>query len=722
MKDLSFLAETVGLILEWENSDGEPCRLSTDIQRMMLDLLGFPTNDEPTLRASLDRAQRLRQPQEPAQWPPLITAECDALVTLPSSVAPGTPYRLQLEHGGAREGEIDAQGCLPAVAQTGYHRLAVCGVELTLAVAPRQCFSVADAAADPAPRPWGLATQLYALRRDGDGGIGDLQALQTLARHAARHGAQALAISPTHAMFTAWPERYSPYAPSSRLVRNALYAAPEMLFGEAPVKHAIRRCGLEVALQRLEPEDLIDWPTAGRYKLTWLRALFDDFITRDDDTTQALKQRWAQFRQQGGEHLEDHCRFEALQTVRPQVSWHDWPEALRRPDSPEVARFADDNAREVDFHAFLQWLVAEGLSGAQSAAREAGMAIGLIADLAVGADAAGSQTWSRQEEMLQGVSIGAPPDTFNVHGQDWGLASFSPHGLIHSGFRSFIDMLRVGFSHAGGLRIDHALGLLRLWLVPQGAPPTQGAYLRFPFKDMLRLIALESWRHRGIVIGEDLGTVAAGFREALASRHILGMQVLWFEQDEQGGFLDAAAWTDDAIATSSTHDLPTIAGWWAGRDIEWRSRLGLLAVDQNAESESQARREARANLSAAIGLTHSRRGPSTLEAADFPISRVLDACVCHLGRTPAPLLLLPVEDALGLEEQANLPTTLDEHPNWRRRWTASTEALLESPEVAERLAALAKARGLARQSVNENADENFDESIHQNPRKTGGSS
>ncbi|HSP56740.1 MAG TPA: 4-alpha-glucanotransferase [Halomonas sp.] len=718
MKDLTLLAETVGLILEWENSDGEPCRLSTDIQRTMLGLLGFPADDEATLHESLDRAQRLRQPQEPAQWPPLITAEADAPVSLPSSVAPGTPYHLQMEHGGAGEGQVDEHGCLPAVAQAGYHRLAICGVELTLAVAPRQCFSVADAAADPAPRFWGLTTQLYALRRDGDGGIGDLQALKTLARHVARRGGQAIAISPTHAMFSAWPERFSPYAPSSRLVRNALYAAPELLFGEAPVKDAIRRCGLEVALQRLETEDLIDWPTAGRHKLTWLRALFDEFVARDDEPTQALTRQWAQFRLQGGQHLEDHCRFEALQSSRPHVGWHDWPEALRRPDSPEVAHFAADNAHEVDFHAFLQWLVAEGLSGAQSAAREAGMSIGLIADLAVGADGAGSQTWSRPEEMLQGVSIGAPPDTFNVYGQDWGLAAFSPHGLIHSGFRSFIDMLRVGFSHAGGLRIDHALGLLRLWLVPHGAPPTQGAYLRFPFKDMLRLIALESWRHRGIVIGEDLGTVASGFREALASRGMLGMQVLWFEQDEQGDFQGAAAWTDDAMATSSTHDLPTIAGWWAGRDIEWRSRLGLLAVDQSAETEAQARRVARASLSATIGLTHPQRGPATLEAADFPISRVLDACVRHLGRTPAPLLLLPVEDALGLEEQANLPATLDEHPNWRRRWSASTEELLDSPEVAERLAALAKARDLARQNVNENTDENANKSA----RQTGGGS
>ncbi|MDR9438497.1 MAG: 4-alpha-glucanotransferase, partial [Halomonas sp.] len=421
-----------------------------------------------------------------------------------------------------------------------------------------------------------------------------------------------------------------------------------------------------------------------------------DLMARQDGEARAQRKALAAFRQAGGSQLKCHCRFEALQASFGPSDWRDWPRALRDPASPEVEHFATAHAHEVGFHAFLQWLAADGFSRAQAAAREAGMAVGLIADLAVGADAAGSQAWSRQGEMLHGVSIGAPPDLINVHGQDWGLAAFSPHGLICSGFRSFIDMLRSAFAHAGGLRIDHVLGLLRLWLIPHGEPPTQGGYLRYPLEDMLRLLALESWRHRAIVIGEDLGTVAPGFSDRLVSHGILGMQVLWFEQDDDEAFLPANAWSHEAMATTSTHDLPTVAGWWAGRDIDWRSRLGLLGVMQSAAAEREARRRARAGLASVLGLLGSHPTTAALEAADISASQVLDACARHLGRTPAPLVLLPVEDALGLEEQANLPGTFDEHPNWRRRWMADADLLLTSDKVGQRLEELQSAREASR--------------------------
>lgn len=293
------------------------------------------------------------------------------------------------------------------------------------------------------------------------------------------------------------------------------------------------------------------------------------------------------------------------------------------------------------------------------------------------------------------------PIYLNAHGQNWGLAAFSPFGLKRSGFSSFIDMLRSAFAHAGGVRIDHILGLMRLWLIPHGASATEGGYLRYPLADMLRLVALESWRHRAIVIGEDLGTVVPGFRQQLAARGILGMQVLWFEQDEKQHFLAARGWSADAMATSSTHDLPTVAGWWAGRDIEWRSQLGLLKATQSAESEQQARRLARAQLASTLGLLGATPTTDTLEAADIQASKLLDACARHLGRTPAPLILLPVEDALGLEEQANLPNTVNEHPNWSRRWSVEANHLLASDEVRHRLAELAHARNTAKESRHE---------------------
>lgn len=690
---LAQLADAAGLITEWEDSEGRLCRLADATRRELLARLGYPAASEAEIAASLER---LQAPASPEQWPPLITAERGIATELPSPLPAGTEFTLRLEQGDLLHDRLDRRGRLPPVGVAGYHRLQIADRELTLAVAPSRCFTLADAEDSEAPRLWGLAVQLYALRRPGDGGLGDTLALERLVRHAAAAGAAALAISPMHAMFSADVAHYSPYSPSSRLLYHALHAAPETLFGETTVAAAIERSGLGETRAQLEAQELIDWPRAARTKLAWLRILYDDLKQRDDSDARQASQALAAFRQRGGALLENHCRFEALQQHLGERNWRRWPAALRDAASPEVARFAEEHADEVGFHAFLQWVASEGLARAQATAREAGMAVGLVADLAVGADAAGSQTWSRQSEMLEGLSIGAPPDTFNVHGQDWGLAPFSPQGLVRSGFAGFIDMLRASFAHAGGLRIDHVLGLLRLWLIPHGAPPQEGGYVRYPLDDLLRLVALESWRHRAIVIGEDLGTVAPGFRERLARCGILGMRVLWFERDGKDGFLPPKQWSRDAIATSSTHDLPTLAGWWAGRDIEWRSRFGLLGDERDAASEQAERRTDRAHLARTLGLLDARAPAAALDAADLPASRVLDASVRHLGLTPAPLTLLPMEDALGLEEQANLPGTLDEHPNWRRRLPDDADMLLASPELRNRLTVLAEARREAR--------------------------
>ncbi|WP_111413974.1 4-alpha-glucanotransferase [Billgrantia lactosivorans] len=686
---LERLAEAAGIETRWEDNAGTIRHPSPATLRELLARLGYPAAGDSEIEASL---ARLRGPDSPRQWPPLITAVRGTSTALPSPLPAGTRFRLVQEDGEWREGALRDEGQLPAIDAPGYHRLQIDDTELTLAVAPPRGFTLADACDGATPRLWGLAVQLYALRRPGDGGIGDTLALERLARRAAEAGAAALAVSPMHAMFGTDLEHYSPYSPSSRLLYHALHVAPEAMLGEDAVAAAVERSGQAASLAQLEAAGRVDWRRAGEAKLAWLRILHDDLTQREDGQAQRARRAMTAFRQRGGATLAHHCRFEALMAHLDERDWRRWPAALRDPSSAEVARFAERKSHEVDFHAFLQWLANEGLARAQATAREAGMPVGMIADLAVGADAAGSQAWSRQAEMLEGVSIGAPPDAFNVKGQDWGLAPFSPQGLVRSGFRSFIDMLRAGFAHAGGLRIDHVLGLMRLWLVPHGAAPTEGAYVRYPLDDMLRLVALESWRHRAIVIGEDLGTVAPGFRERLAHRGILGMRVLWFERDDEGDFLPPERWSREAIATSSTHDLPTIAGWWAGRDIEWRSRLGLLGDDRDADDERAERRVERARLATALGLLDPQAPASALEAADLPASRVLDAGVRRLGLTAAPLTLLPVEDALGLEEQANLPGTLDEHPNWRRRLPDDAERLLTSPEVRSRLAALAEAR------------------------------
>jgi 4-alpha-glucanotransferase len=313
------------------------------------------------------------------------------------------------------------------------------------------------------------------------------------------------------------------------------------------------------------------------------------------------------------------------------------------------------------------------------------MSIGLIADLAVGADGGGSQAWSRQDELLASLTVGAPPDILNRTGQGWGISAFSPEGLVRNGFRAFIEMLRANFAHAGGLRIDHIMGLQRLWVIPNGALPRDGAYLYYPVDDLLRLLTLESHRHQAIVLGEDLGTVPDGLREKLIARSILGMRVLLFEQDN-AHFKPILDWPDNALATTSTHDLPTLNGWWHGRDIDWNARLGMTDASSEIEWRQHRERE-REGLRRVLS-----QDPQNFREESHETDQVLDASVRFLGHTRAPLVLLPLEDALGIEQQANLPGTIDAHPNWSRRLPGDSEALLDDPDAARRLELLACAR------------------------------
>ena len=342
-------------------------------------------------------------------------------------------------------------------------------------------------------------------------------------------------------------------------------------------------------------------------------------------------------------------------------------------------------------HAYMQMLADQGLAAAQAAAKDAGMPIGLIADLAVGADSGGSQCWSRQDEMLLGLTVGAPPDLLSPTGQNWGLAAFNPRGLARNGFGAFIDMLRQAMRHAGGVRIDHAMGLARLWVVPDGALANEGAYLHFPLQDMVRLIALESHRHRCVVLGEDLGTVPDGFQRTLEDASILGMRVLWFERDANH-FNPPGGWSTNAASMTGTHDLPTVAGWWAGRDLEWRHRLDLFGGPENDHRENNERGRDRHLLWRAMQDSGSVQGDAP--PPDQPVT-VVDAALRHVAAAPCALLIVPIEDALGVLDQPNLPGTLDTHPNWRRRYAGPASALLDDPTVAERLRRLNKARSIA---------------------------
>jgi 4-alpha-glucanotransferase len=665
MTALTELAEAAGLASRWTDYRNEKHEVTEESLRAVLAALGLPALSPSDIAQSRELLAHAE-----SGLPPLITATAGEPVALP--VAPG-PFVLTPEGGTRRHGRSEARAgggaLLPAVPEPGYHRLETGGGQTTLAVAPRRGFTIADAAPDA--RPWALAVQLYALRRRGDAGLGDFEALRELAGPAARHGAAGIAISPVHAQFSADPDRFSPYSPSSRINLNVLHAAHDWPDTEQTA--------------RLEREELADWPTASRIRLAALRAAFD----RAPPAERAELER---FRAAMGDTLETHARFEALhaaQFARGHWHWRDWPQGLRDPHSPAVAAFAEAHADEIACHAYMQWRADRSLAGAQAAARDAGMRIGLIADLAVGADSGGSHCWARQQETLIGLSIGAPPDLLATSGQSWGLAAFSPRGLRQNGFGAFLEMLRAAMRHAGGVRIDHALGLRRLWVVPDGMEAKDGAYLGFPQADLLRLIALESHRHRAIVLGEDLGTIPEGFQDELAAAGILGMRVLWFERDGSR-FTPPRTWSRTAAAMTSTHDLPTLAGWWAGKDLEWRAKLDVAGGPERQAQDGNERFRDRFLLWDAMRESGAAAGdpPEDNDGESFA-----DAATRHVAAAACDLAIIPIEDVLALEEQPNLPGTMnDQHPNWRRRLPAAADQLLEAPRAAARLAAIAKAR------------------------------
>ncbi len=666
------LARTAGLAVDWTDASGRTQRVGLDAIRAILAALGYPATTPSKIAESRQRLQGAK-----AAIPPLVTVRIGDKLTLPATAKPADGRgELVFETGEVMSVRFAIRGQRavgPVMERVGYHRLRLAGREITVAVAPPCCLTLEQRG--QGRRLWGISAQIYALHRQGDCGIGDAGAVRQLAEAAAEQGADAVALSPVHSLFAADPGLYSPYSPSSRLFLNPLLADPAVVFGEERVaRHRVDAHDFESAA-------LIDWRAASSAKFTLFRRLFDDFEEHDIATATPLAADFIRFVEAGGETLQNHATFEAFHgqwraATPPRSNWRSWP--VQSTDEPIGSRAS---AR---YHLFLQWIAARSFEAAQKAATEAGMRIGLIADLAIGMDPQGSHAWSRQSDLLLGLAIGAPPDAFNRLGQNWGLVGFSPHALAARGFEPFLATVRAAMRYAGGVRIDHVMGLQRLWLIPDGAPPAQGAYLAYPLDDLLRLLALESHRHGAVVIGEDLGTVSPGFRARLRKAGVAGMDVMWFMRT-RSGFRAPARWRPDAVSMTTTHDLPTVAGWWRGTDIEARQEAGLAQED-----EQEGRRRDRRRLWQAFrraGVTFETTAPPP----DAPDTAV-DAALGFVATSPAPLMLAPVEDLLGVSDQPNLPGTIDQHPNWRRRLAPLAADLMHQPQVKRRAALIGRHR------------------------------
>lgn len=571
-----------------------------------------------------------------------------------------------------------------------------------LVVAPGRCFGPDDLGQG---RLWGITAQLYGLRQDGDFGLGDFSALARLAEVAATEGAAFVGLNPIHSLFPAEPRHIGPYSPSNRRFSNWVHIdvtqVPEV--GETPAAAALlARSDVQAALESARAAELVDYAAICPIKRELLELAFTTFAARHlragEETARGLG--FLAFRAEQGADLEHQARFDAIFERQYEGgegvwSWRVWPEELRDSSGPGVEAFARTHADRVTFFAWLQWLIDDQLAAVQACAHAAGMPIGLYGDLAVGVHPDGAATWGRPDVAVIGATVGAPPDAFNADGQNWGLAPFSPTALRQDGYRMFLGDLGWNMRHAGALRIDHAMSLARLFWVPEGLGATEGSYVRYPLHDLVRLVALQSQRARCAVIGEDLGNVPDGFRDSMQRANLLSYRVLYFEREWDGGFKKPEAFPREALIGISTHDLPTLAGFVAGRDLEWRRTLGQLADDAGLVAAKGERRHELARLIQALREAGDL-APGTGDDPSYEI--LLDAACRYLARSESALMFVQLEDVLGDPEQPNLPGTIDQHPNWRRRLPVTVEELARHPAL-HRLATVINASGRARQGA-----------------------
>jgi 4-alpha-glucanotransferase len=640
-----------GIDYDYADAFGERAYVSAETKLAILNALGYDVTDDASAASVLHDA-RVADGLHPVK--PVYVLREDRADTWPAFI----------------------HGVLPADIEPGYYDLEI-GEETTRAiVAPARAYVAPDVDED---RVWGISAQLYSIRSSRNWGMGDFGDLRALVDLGIREGASLIGLNPLHQLHLTNPAAASPYAPLSRRYLNALYI---------DVDAAAREFGLTVDDSNtpvLRATEFIDYPGVAQAKLRALNYIFecvnvdrelDAFVARDPRVHMMAVYEAI---------MEDLTRRD------PSVfSWLQWPAELRECTSPAVSGFATAHPRRIAFYVFLQWLADRQLSQADTDACD--MSIGLYRDLAVGVDLASVDVWGDPDAYALGLSVGAPPDPLNPSGQNWGLPPLHPRALVQRAYDPFIDLLRVNMRHAGALRIDHVMGLRRLFCIPRALPSGGGAYVNYDFEAMLGIVALESQRNECMVIGEDLGTVPEGFRERLAPERIFSCRVLLFERAKDGSFVPPDAYPADSIASWGTHDLPTIAGYWNDDDIETRRRLGWYddeAVARDTKEHAHSRAE----------LLEDLRAAGCLDDADPDMEALLEAIHRYLARTTSRVVLVQLEDLLAQREQVNVPGTTTEEPNWKRKLPEPIESFETNDTFAAILRIMREERPLNREAV-----------------------
>ncbi len=601
-------------------------------------------------------------------------------------------WRLTTENGREYAGTVSAGEAiqLPVNLAFGYHQLQLSQRkkqwQCRVIVAPKRCYEPAELL--EGEKLWGACVQLYTVRSEQNWGMGDFGDLKRLLAGVADRGGAFVGLNPIHALYPASPEKASPYSPSSRRWLNVMYidvaAVPDFQHGKAAQRWWQQK-STQKRLAKARSSDWVDYALVGELKIGGLRHAWQAFCGRKNDDPDRV--HFEEFIVRGGDSLYWQAAYDALHGIMladnpDRWGWPVWPKTLRQAHSEEVKQFCQQQQQEIRFWLWLQWLASQQFDECWQLSQQRGMPIGLYRDLAVGVAEGGAETWSDRELYCLGASVGAPPDILGPLGQNWGLPPMDPHVMTARGYQPFIELLRANMTSCGALRIDHVMSMLRLWWIPYGETANYGAYVYYPVEDLLAILALESQRNQCMVIGEDLGTVPQEIVALLRNGGIYSWKVLYFEQDNIDQYRSPTAWPRQSMASATTHDLPTLRGFWNAGDLALGERLGLYpdkVVLHKLYQDRARQKQALLNALHQYGcLAKSSGKKASLMKMTPELNRGMQRFIAN---SSSALLGLQLEDWLDMEKPVNVPGTTDQYPNWRRKLSMTLEAMFADRRI-----------------------------------------
>ncbi|WP_166838462.1 4-alpha-glucanotransferase [Rheinheimera pleomorphica] len=716
MELIKQLATLAGLQDSYVHAQGHTEVISLDKQQAILQAMGFDLSSEPAIQQQINQLNeqpwleviapvtvcqqgqtlriRLQQLQHNAlsDWQWQITTEEQQQFSGQLTLSASDICARQLtSQGEVLAAELSLDISLPL----GYHQLRLSNASAhyhqQLIITPQRCFQLHDKAV--LHKTFGPALQLYAVRSERNWGLGDFIDLQQMIMPLAAQGVDFIGLNPLHALYPELPQDCSPYSPNSRLWLNTQYVALEHTADYAECAAAqteVSSAAFQQRLTELRASSDVDYPGVAAVKKHIATLLFQHFKQQHLAKNTARAQQFHTFVEQGGLSLTQLAIHQVLQGKLfaqdwGMAAWQNFPEQLRKPDSAAVAEFAAAHRDEVEQQLYLQWQAQLQLADVKRLCQQAGMAIGLYCDVAVGTSRSSAESWGAPEDYYMDLSVGAPADIMAPKGQNWGLLAFNPKTLRQKAYKPFIELIQANMRYAGALRLDHVMALLRLWCCPIGSDATAGAYLRFPAADLFAILALESQRNSCVVIGEDLGTVPVEISHLMAQYQVLSYRVFMLEQ--KAGSYDHAAQTypELALATVTTHDMPTLVGYWQEHDLALRHQLDLFPSPQVADSLYQLRADEKRLMCARLQL------PDTdYSQADY--AKLIRASHLFTARQPAKLLAFQLEDLLLMATPVNIPGTSTEYPNWRRKLVENIDQILQRDDVLQLIAEIKAAR------------------------------